>query len=119
MTIPHPPVHQRDLNDSFLETRWLFAPRIVHALIATLSLVFSGCANQGYKVVSVTYQYTDQNRLTREWRALLNAQDQCYFAGFQYAQAVGSPQIVSDDGTAGEQRATRSFYCIGLRGGEG
>ncbi len=98
---------------------FFLAPRIVHALIAAVSLVSSGCANQGYKVVSVTYEYTDQNRLTRESRALLNAQDQCYFAGFQYAQVVGSPQIVSDDGTTGEHRATGSFYCIGFRGGEG
>src|SRR5579863_7696606 len=115
MTLRHPPPHRRGLKDSFPTARWLRPPRMVHALIAALTLVFCGCANQGYKVVSVTYQYTDQNRLNGEWRALLNAQDQCYFAGFQYAQAVGPPQIVSDDETTGERRAMRSFYCIGLR----
>ena len=87
--------------------------------IAAAALAFAGCANQGFKVVSVTYECADLNRQTSEWRALLMAQDQCYFTGFEYAQAVGPPQIAGDDAASGEHRATRYFNCVGLRGGEG
>ncbi len=119
MGLRRPPSDQRGLKVSFLTpTSRLIPRRMAHVVIAAVSLVFSGCANQGFKVVSVTYQYTDQNRLTRESRAFLNAQDQCYFSGFQYAQIMGPPQIVSDNGMTGEHQATRSFYCIGFRGGE-
>lgn len=93
-------------------------------LVAAVSLVLAGCASEnladrGFKPFVVSYQYTDQNRLQRESRALETAQDECYFAGFEYAQPAGPPQIISDDGMTGEHSATRSFYCIGLRGGEG
>lgn len=88
---------------------------------ATVSSVLAGCASgslagRGFYVVSVTYQYTDENRVAREWRALLTAQDECYTGGFQYAQPTGPPQIISDGGITTEHRATRSFYCIGFRG---
>lgn len=77
-----------------------------------------GCAAaqdyQGYRVFSVTYEYTDQNRTAREQRAFRSAQDECYFAGNTYAMKAGPPQIVSDGGTG--FRATQSFYCIGMRG---
>lgn len=94
------------------------------SIAAAASLSLAGCvteklADRGFKDVTVNYQYNDQNQLTRDWRALLNAQDQCYFAGFQYAHAAGPPQVISEDATNGEHQATRSFYCIGLRGGEG
>jgi hypothetical protein len=121
MILRHYPPRQRRRKDSFLPpTRWLFPPRMVLGLIGAVSLVLSGCAfgdaNQGYMVVSVTYEYTDQNRSAIEWHAFLTAQDQCYFAGYEYAQAEGPPQIVSDGGMTNEPfRSTRSFYCIGLR----
>ena len=106
-------------------THWACIARTAAGLIAaSVSLSLAACtagnlAGRGFKEVSVTYQYTDQNRSTRESRALLNAQDQCYFAGFQYAEAAGPPKTVSEDATSGEHQATRAFYCIGLRGGEG
>lgn len=108
-----------------MPTHNLLPPRRALGFIpVAVSLALAGCASgnladQGYKVVIVTYEYTDQSRSTREWRALLTAQDQCYFAGFEYAQAAGPPQIIDDDGMTSEYRATRSYYCIGLRGGEG
>lgn len=102
--------------------RSLLRPQRAHGLIAVLvSLALAECASgnladRGYTVISVTYQYTDENRLAREWRALLTAQDECYTSGFQYAQPTGPPQIISDRGMTAEHRATRSFYCIGFRG---
>jgi hypothetical protein len=97
------------------------APTPRKLLAVVVSLVLAGCAsanlaNRGYKAFSVTYQYTDQNRLEREWRAILTAQDECYTGGYQYAQPAGPPQIISDGGMTSEHRATRTFYCIGLRG---
>lgn len=87
---------------------------------AALSLALAGCASEnladrGYKLVSVTYQYTGQNRSEREYRALLAAQDECYFGGFEYAQAAGPPKNACDDGlTCEPSEAVMSFYCIGL-----
>lgn len=90
-------------------------------IAAAVSLALAGCvsgnlADRGYKPIIVTYQYTDQNRLAAEWRALLTAQDECYTGGFQYAQPAGPPQIINDGGMASQHRVTRSFYCVGLRG---
>lgn len=95
--------------------------RVRSCVAAAVALALAGCASgitadQGYKTVSVTYQYTDQNRPAREWRALLTAQDECYLGGFEYAQPVGQPKTVCDGGMACEpSEATMSYYCIGLR----
>ena len=98
-------------------THRLFPPRMVRASIAAVSLVVFGCADQGYDMRSVTYEYIGQDRLAAERHALQEAQDECYFGGSTYAQLVGPPQIVRVDGTTGEHfRATQSFYCIGSRG---
>jgi len=87
---------------------------------AAVSLL-AGCASgsladRGYKLFSITYQYSDQNRPEGEWRALLTAQDECYTGGYQYAQPAGPPQIIGDGAMSGEHQATLSFYCVGLRG---
>lgn len=93
-----------------------------HGLIAAaVSLTLADCtsanlADRGYKVFSITYQYTDQNRSEDEWRVVRAAQDECYTGGYEYAQPAGSPQIFSDAGMTNEHRATLSFYCVGLRG---
>jgi hypothetical protein len=110
------------MDSSLPAVRRLFLSRRARRFIAVaLSFALAGCASgtladRGYKVVSVTYQYTDQNRLECEWRAVLTAQDECYTGGYEYAQPAGPPQIISDGGMASELRATRFFYCIGLRG---
>ena len=102
--------------------RRLLPIRRLHGLIAAaVALAVAGCASgnladRGYMPITVTYRYTDQDRLAGEWRALLTAQDECYTGGFQYAQPAGPPQIIDDDGMTAEHRATRSFYCVGLRG---
>lgn len=90
-------------------------------IAAAVSLALVGCtsanlADRGYKVFSITYQFTDQNRSEREWRVLRVAQDECYTGGYQYAQPAGPPQTISDAGMTNEHRATLSFYCVGLRG---
>jgi hypothetical protein len=97
-----------------------FFRRVTHAFIAAASLAVSGCADQGYSgyaVLTVTYLYTDQDRVAREQSALREAQDRCYFGGETYAQLAGPPQVVPEGGTmAGQFRATQSFYCVGMRG---
>lgn len=102
---------------SLTAARRPFPSPMVHASIAAISLVVFGCAGQGYKMRSVTYEYTDETRLAAERQASQAAQDECYFAGDVYAQLAGPPQIVRDSGTAGEHfRATQFFYCVGARG---
>jgi hypothetical protein len=93
----------------------MFPRRMAYTLMAAVSLAVSACADQGYQVFSVSYEFTDRDRTAGAQRALQSAQDQCYLGGSQYAMAVGPPQIVSDP-TSGHFRATQSFRCIGMRG---
>ena len=123
MTLRHRPFNQRRVKDSLLApTRWISPPRMTHTLIAAVLLTVSGSADagfldRGFKVVSITYGYTDQNRMAREREALHAAQDECFLAGYEYAQPAGPPEIVSYGGLTSEPiRATKSFYCIGMRG---
>lgn len=67
-------------------------------------------------MVSVTYQYGDQNHSAADEHALLSAQSDCYIEGYEYAQPAGPPNIASDGGmTSGPSQVTASFYCVGLR----
>lgn len=123
MTLRHFLSRQPSLKDSSLPSaRRLFPLRTAVGFIAaTLSFPLAGCASgtladRGFRVVSVTYQYTEQNRSEREWRAILTAQDECYTGGYEYAQPAGPPQVIGDGEMTSVRRATRSFYCIGLRG---
>lgn len=107
------PTCQR-VNDFFqTRTHWNFLYPMRLVLLAVVSMLIAGCADQGYKVKSVTYEYTDQTRLADEWRAMLTAQDDCYFSGSEYAQLSGPPRVIRD---GGHFRATQSFYCVGIRG---
>ena len=79
-------------------------------IAAAMSLGLAGCAtgSASDQVVSVTYQYTGQNRSGADENALLTAQDECFLAGYQYAQPAGPPNMMGDG-------VTISFKCIGLR----
>jgi hypothetical protein len=94
------------------------ASRMRKSIAATVSLALAGCASGSAAdhVVSVTYQYSDQNRSSAVEHALLTAQDDCFLAGYEYAQPAGPPNIVSDvSRTSGPSQVTMSFHCIGLR----
>ena len=83
-------------------------------LAAALSFTLAGCTigSGAVHLVSVTYQYGDQNRSAADEHALLTAQSDCYLDGFEYAQPVSSPNIVSGSEPS---EVTKTFRCIGLR----
>jgi hypothetical protein len=86
-------------------------------MIAVTCLAASGCANHD-DIRSLTYDYTEPNRLGAERRADQGMQDSCYFSGYQYFKTEGPPQIVSEDRPAGRHiQVTQAFYCVGTVGG--
>jgi len=82
-----------------------------------------GCVGQGYAVVTVSYQYEvtgqyqESDQSARQWRAFLDALDQCHREGYQDAAPAAPAATVCD--TAAENgctrfRATASYDCYGL-----
>jgi hypothetical protein len=91
--------------------------RLAPALIAAALLAAGGCAMHE-DIRSYAYEFSGQNRLGGERRAMQAMQDSCYFSGYQYFETVGPPKIEREAGAAGDQfRATQDFYCVGTVGG--
>jgi YecR-like lipoprotein len=74
-------------------------------------------SDQGQVIVTVSYRYGESDESTRQWRALLNALDQCHLKGYKDAQPVSPPETICEK--AGESsclrfRATVSYDCFGM-----
>ena len=80
----------------------------------------AGCGldgNAGYKVVTVSYDYTGKDKSAPAWRAFMDALDRCHFAGYQDAQPAAAPLQQCEAGDVNNCAKTHvsvDYDCIGM-----
>jgi hypothetical protein len=93
-------------------------------LLAALILPLLSCcgsaqssSDSGYKTVQSSYDYSGDNKRTREWRALMTALDKCHQGGFNNAELAGPEQTTCMQGSANgcvSYHATQVYDCVGM-----
>jgi hypothetical protein len=90
--------------------------------IVTLPLLTCCCsadtsADSSFKTVQSSYDYSGDNRRTREWRSMMTALDKCHQSGFNNAEPAGPPQTTCMQGSidgCSSYHATQVYDCVGM-----
>lgn len=100
------------------------ATRVISALtVVTLGPGLASCAtavpgsNDQEAIVQIPFDYAPDQKAMRQWRALLDALDECHRRGYRDANLVAPPQAICTQQEAGgcsHFRATSSYSCIGM-----